>query len=175
MLDGQYNVRCAAPVGGQLYSLCQDPNCALAVIPDCDAYLPSNLGPSGAKSSLTVSTTWSQYTPLKPRRSVIAPSAATITPVSTSSRTTTPTSSPSLSPPPKRLGAGGIAGVTVGSVAMVLFIGLAIVFILRKKKKSKALGNELSASNPSYVSGHVDPHTGQVAKELKGVPVSELQ
>jgi len=159
VFNGQFNVRCAAPVGTQLYSVCQNPTCPLAILQDCDAY--SNLGPYGAISAITGSTTWSQSDP-----TAAASSAST----SISSQATT--SSLSGNSPSKPRNTGVITGIAVGSVALGSLLVLAILFILKRKKKSRS--QELSAFNPSYTDGRVDPNTGQVAKELRGIPVSEL-
>jgi hypothetical protein len=165
----QYNVRCAAPVGTQLYSVCQNPICPLALIQDCDAYLSSNLGPYRPISAITSSTAWFQYGP-----TAIASNAATsISSQTTTSRPSQATASnPSRGSSSKSLNTGAIAGIAVGSVALASILALAILFMLKRKKKSRS--QELSAFNSSYTGARVDPHTDQVAKELKGVPVSGL-
>ncbi|KAJ3577784.1 hypothetical protein NPX13_g2781 [Xylaria arbuscula] len=48
--NSRYNVRCAPAINGQLYSICQAPECPLAApSPDCDAYV--NVGPGENSTS----------------------------------------------------------------------------------------------------------------------------
>jgi hypothetical protein len=143
-MNAKYNVRCAPPVNGQLNSLCQAPECPLAApSPDCAAY--ANLGPSGIGNGTGPAQTQ-------------APSAPTSPTTSTTSTTLTSTSSisPTAISDSSKLSSGAIAGIVIGSAAVVLIaVGLLLFFLRRPATPqiipvSYPVGGYSSPSHPSY-------------------------
>ncbi len=176
-LNAQYNVRCSPPVGTQLYSLCQDQTCPLAVSPDCNVYV--DLGPSGVISSAAATATSAQFTPS-------AVTSSTSSSSSTTSSATTGSQTASTTPLPgvhaEVLSAGGIAGVAIGGAAMILIFVAVIVWLLRRRKIVHIDSFQPSPLNPSYVQPAMsDPHssyTGRsrnVVDNWNGPPIAEME
>jgi len=166
-MNAQFNVRCAPPVGTQLYSLCQDDSCPLAFpSPDCAAY--SNLGPSG----IPVTNSGSSGSAATPTPSSTASSSAagTTTAAPQSSSAVPATKSASLSP-------GGIAGAAIGGAALLfLFIGGMLYIFRRRKHNDPYVPNP---SNPSYTApSYTDPHTSYMSNQPEhytGPPLAEME
>lgn len=120
-MNSLYNVRCAPPAildsskkGPQLLSLCQDPSCPLAVPnSDCEAY--ANITADG-----------------------IVPSDTVATPTPTSSLGTPTDSAVPLSSNKPGLSTGGIAGVTIGSIAAISLIAAAVFYFRRNNPRKSA-------------------------------------
>lgn len=146
LMNSRYNVRCNPSINGQLYSLCQAPECPLAAPrADCAAY--ANLRPevngtgagTGGGGGASPSSTG-------------APGATS------PAATPTPTQEPSQ----PALGAGPIAGIAIGG-AVVLLAAVGMVLWHRRRKGPKIVavpmgpGGPGSPYNPSYSSpgGHL--------------------
>ncbi|OBT66722.1 hypothetical protein VE03_03868 [Pseudogymnoascus sp. 23342-1-I1] len=115
LMNSRYNTRCApafslnANEAAQLFSICQDPTCPLAVPnSDCDAYV--NITEQGVSSSSSTST-------------------STPNPTNSDSSSAAAASSDS-----KALSTGGIAGVAIGGVALLAAIIAAIIYFRRKRR-----------------------------------------
>ncbi|OBT96406.2 hypothetical protein VE01_05647 [Pseudogymnoascus verrucosus] len=131
LMNSRYNIRCAPAVSlnpkqaPQLFSLCQDPTCPLAVPnSDCEAY--ANLSSEGPSSS-------------SPSPSESSSSTSGPTTITNSESSSSPTESPSAaatSSGSKGLSTGGIAGVAIGGAALLAFI-IAAIFYLRRKRRPK--------------------------------------
>lgn len=122
-MNSLYNSRCAPPVtfnfqqGPQLLSLCQDPSCPLAVPnSDCEAY--GNLTADGGGSS-------------NPSGTRTSGTGEATSPVD--SNTGAKSNSDSTSNSNHKLSAGGIAGVTIGTIAGISLIATALFFLLRRR------------------------------------------
>ncbi|KAI3317326.1 hypothetical protein HD806DRAFT_515560 [Xylariaceae sp. AK1471] len=161
-MNSKYNVRCAPAVNGQLYSLCQAPECPLAApSADCDAYVNLAPGVNGTGGAQQTS----------------APSSST-SPGSTAASIPTSTGSPPASSPASPstsnsmvLSSGAIAGIAIGGAAVVLFaIGLWLFFRRRPTKPQMIAvpspytgggGSYASPTHPyhpSYTPTTINPH-----------------
>jgi len=164
-MNAQFNVRCAPPVGTQLYSLCQDDSCPLAFpSPDCAAY--SNLGPSGIPVTSSGST-GSATTPT-PTSSSSSPATTTAAPQSSSA--VPATKSAGLSP-------GGIAGAAIGGAALLFLFIAGMLYIFRRRKNNDPYVP--NPSNPSYTApSYTDPHTSYMSNQPEhylGPPIAEME
>ncbi|OBT51651.1 hypothetical protein VE04_07923 [Pseudogymnoascus sp. 24MN13] len=129
LMNSRYNIRCAPAVSlnpkqaPQLFSLCQDPTCPLAVPnSDCEAY--TNLTSEGPSSS-------------SPSPSESSSSTSSPTTITNSESSSSPTESPSAaaaSSGSKGLSTGGIAGVAIGGAALLAFI-IAAIFDHRRERR----------------------------------------
>ena len=152
-----FNVRCAPAIttdpseGPQLLSLCQASNCPLAEPnPNCSAYvdLPANPVVSGGATTAFFTAT--------------ASSSPSITGLTVNS--TTPT-------PKAKVGAGVIAGATIGGVAGVLCMVGVVVFWLRRRKSGVESAPPYTTA-PTYEYVYTaQPATQQMSK--KSVPELE--
>ncbi|KAI1189782.1 hypothetical protein F5B17DRAFT_438681 [Nemania serpens] len=140
-LNSRYNVRCAPPIDGQLYSICQAPECPLAApSPDCDAYV--NIGPGDNSTGSGGSDT--------PTSSTVPTSSTQPTTSPPSSTTaTTDNSGPALS-------SGAIAGIAIGGAAVVLLALGLWLYHRRQKTKTQQM---VSVPYPGG-SGHLSPAPG---------------
>jgi len=151
-MNAKYNVRCAPPANGQLNSLCQATECPLAApSAACDYYV--NIGPSGVGNGTA------------PPAQTGSPSASASTSASSTSATAAATSSAGATTTSgTALSTGTIAGIAIGSAAVLLFAVGLLIFFLRRPAKQPALipvpyptgGGYASPSHPSYMS---NPHT----------------
>ncbi len=139
-MNSKYNVRCAPPVSGQLYSLCQATECPLAEpSPDCADY--ANLGPSGIGNSTGPSSTGGASSP---------------TPTSSSSPSASALGTAS-STPGSELSSGAIAGISIGSAA-VAFIAVGVLLYIRRRPSNPQI-IAVPYSGPGYASpSHANPH-----------------
>ncbi|KAL7931221.1 hypothetical protein V8C35DRAFT_119822 [Trichoderma chlorosporum] len=165
-MNARYNVRCAPPVNGQLYSICFADECPLAQPqPDCDAY--KDLGPSGTSNVSVVVTT-------------VSPSSATTSAATTSqppaSSTTAAAGDASPSPDsnrgPATLSGGAIAGIAIGGAAVLLLaVGLLLYFLRHSVKpqivpvpiSSNGYGSPAHAPHTYYAS---HPHTSMASTSI---------
>ncbi|KAI9148256.1 hypothetical protein HJFPF1_12084 [Paramyrothecium foliicola] len=122
-MNSLYNVRCAPAItfnptsGPQLFSLCQNPSCPLAVpVSDCAAY--ENLSPNGISNSSETTVT------------------ATATPDPTTSATAASSSAAAPANSSNSLSTGAIAGIAVGGAAAFIFLILALVYLFRRRKNA---------------------------------------
>ncbi|KFY86979.1 hypothetical protein V500_07274 [Pseudogymnoascus sp. VKM F-4518 (FW-2643)] len=129
LMNSRYNTRCAPAMSlnpkqpPQLFSICQDPTCPLAVPnSDCEAY--TNITMDGTSSSSPSDTSSS------------APGPTTITDSGSSPSPTDSSGAAAGSSDSKALSTGGIAGVAIGGVALIAFI-VAAIFYLRRKRRPK--------------------------------------
>lgn len=165
-LNSKYNVRCSPPQPGstQLYSLCQDDSCPLAPNPDCAAY-GNNLGPSGIISSAATVSATASTSPSTPITS--ATSSTTIPASSQTSQSSS--SSPAI-------GAGAIAGIVIGGMALLCAFILALVFLLRKRNSVAPLIYE---GSHSAAAARTDPHSSYISKQRvqawNGPPIAEME
>lgn len=144
-LTSRYNVRCAPPVNGQLYSICQAPECPLAApSPDCDAYVnigPGENGTGGGGPSASPSSTPSSTTPTSSTQPTTNPSSSTAA--------STEKSGPALS-------SGAIAGIAIGGAAVVL---LAVsIWLYHRRQKAKT--QQMVSVPYTGGSGHLSPAPG---------------
>ncbi|KAH8167784.1 hypothetical protein CIB48_g417 [Xylaria polymorpha] len=144
--NSRYNVRCAPAINGQLYSICQAPECPLAApSPDCDAYV--NLGPgnsTGSGGSATATDGTSQ-----PTSSTTSTSSSQ--PTTSSPSSTAPSSSPDLS-------SGAIAGIAIGGAAVAL-LAVGLWLYHRRWQKSKQQPPMIAVPYTGG-SGHLSPASG---------------
>ncbi|KAI1127803.1 hypothetical protein F5Y10DRAFT_242132 [Nemania abortiva] len=163
-LNSRYNVRCAPAIDGQLYSLCQAPECPLAApSADCNAYV--NIGP-GEGSTATggsgaVPSSTSQPT-----------SSATST--SSTQPTTNPPSSTATSGGPA-LSSGAIAGIAIGGAAVVLLaVGLWLYHRRRQQAKPPQMPypgvNSYPPTSPGY-----PPYTPTLGPHASYAPSSTVR
>ncbi|KFY94949.1 hypothetical protein V498_03627 [Pseudogymnoascus sp. VKM F-4517 (FW-2822)] len=129
LMNSRYNTRCAPAYSLnpqeaiQLFSICQDPTCPLAVPnSDCDAYV--NITAQGVSSSSP-----SDTSPSDPANSSSPPSDASSS---------------------KSLSTGGIAGVVIGGVALLALIAAAILYF-RRKRRPKTPPPQLVRQPRAYV------------------------
>ncbi|OBT83239.1 hypothetical protein VE02_08147 [Pseudogymnoascus sp. 03VT05] len=127
LMNSRYNTRCSPAMSlnpqqsPQLFSICQDPTCPLAVPnSDCEAY--TNITADGSSSSSPSETSSSTSDP------------TTITDSESSPSPTDSSSAAAGSSESKGLSSGGIAGVVIGGVALLAFIIAAIVYFRRKRR-----------------------------------------
>ncbi|KID93313.1 hypothetical protein MAJ_10722, partial [Metarhizium majus ARSEF 297] len=124
-MNARYNIRCAPPANGELYSICLAKECPLAA-PDanCDAY--NNIQPYGLTNATTQSSTPTPVLPTTP------------TPSSTSSTATSTTAAPTVpAGGSSSLSGGAIAGIAIGAAAASLFTAGMWLFF-RRKRRAKA-------------------------------------
>ncbi|EFZ02935.1 hypothetical protein MAA_00009 [Metarhizium robertsii ARSEF 23] len=124
-MNARYNIRCAPPANGELYSICLANECPLAA-PDanCDAY--NNIQPYGLTNVTTQSST---PTPVLPTTSTASSTSSTAT--STTAAPTAPAGGSSS------LSGGAIAGIAIGAAAAsLLTAGMWLFF--RRKRRAKA-------------------------------------
>ncbi|KAH7368927.1 hypothetical protein B0T11DRAFT_277864 [Plectosphaerella cucumerina] len=149
-LNSFYNVRCAPAVtfnprnGPQLLSLCQNPTCPLAApVSDCAAY--DNLTAQGIiESEPTTILATATITESSPENTATSASQ-------------TPSDSAAAAGNSDSLSAGAIAGISIGSAAVVVIAAIAGVFFCFKRRKNK---RELAAQqtpqqqfqNPQHMS-----------------------
>lgn len=130
--NNMYNVRCAPATGTppQLLSLCQNPTCPLPISgADCESYV--NLTATGAGAVLsqsTVTATVTGATTLTPL------SSSTMRLSSSSSTSPTATSEPSNSPSSSPIGAGAIAGISIGGAAVLVLATIALALLRRRRR-----------------------------------------
>lgn len=152
LMNSRYNTRCAPAYSlnpqeaVQLFSICQDPTCPLAVPnSDCDAYV--NITAQGVSSSSPSDTSGSPSDP-------------------------TNSSSPSdaASSSSKALSTGGIAGVAIGGVALLALIAAAIFYFRRRRRpktpppqpETRWTGNSESfVGSPAGTHGFLSPQSEQ--------------
>ncbi|KAI0446713.1 hypothetical protein F4803DRAFT_448986 [Xylaria telfairii] len=145
-LNTRYNVRCAPEDNGQLYSICQAPECPLAApSPDCNAYV--NVGPGNSSTGGGGSSTAPN-----------GPSQPTSSTTSTSSSEPS-TTSPSLSAPRRGpdLSSGAIAGIAIGGAVVVL---LAVGLWLYHRRWQKSKQPPMVVVPYTGGSGHLSPSSG---------------
>ncbi|KAI0547070.1 hypothetical protein F4679DRAFT_555735 [Xylaria curta] len=145
-LNSRYNVRCAPAINGQLYSICQAPECPLAApSPDCDAYV--NVGP-GENSTGSGGSGTAPGGPSQPTSSTTSTFSSEPT---TSSPSSTATSSGAA------LSSGAIAGIAIGG-AVVALLALGLWLYHRRWQKSKQ--PQMVAMPYTGGSGHLSPSSG---------------
>lgn len=149
-LNSRYNVRCAPSINGQLYSICQAPECPLAApSPDCGAYV--NIGPgengTGGGGSGT------------PPSSTSEPTSST-TPTSSTQPTTSPPASTTASSEDSgpALSSGAIAGIAIGGAAVALLAVGLWLYHRRQKAKLQQMASVPYAGGGG--SGHLSPAPG---------------
>lgn len=144
-LNSRYNVRCAPAVAfnpqskPQLLSLCQHPTCPLAApAADCPAYV--NLTAEGTSGDSNTQQP-SSLTPTTIATGIPSGQVPTEVPPS-----------PSPSAPPKdddkALGAGPIAGIAIGGVAVLLIA--AALFIWHKKRNKPSVPSSVGPSTTTH-------------------------
>ncbi|KAG8420850.1 hypothetical protein J3458_002774 [Metarhizium acridum] len=125
-MNARYNIRCAPPVDGELYSICLANECPLAAPnAQCDAY--NNIQPYGLTNSSTQSSTPTPVLPTTPTASSTSSTATSTTPTPT-----VPAGGSSSS-----LSGGAIAGIAIGAAAASLFTAGMWLFF-RRKRRAKA-------------------------------------
>ncbi|KAL7797470.1 hypothetical protein V8C37DRAFT_276834 [Trichoderma ceciliae] len=170
-MNARYNVRCAPPINGQLYSICFADECPLAQPkPDCDAY--ENLSPSGANNDTAVTTT---VTPTSAAHTSAATTSAA--PIST---TTTPSggsggASPSSDSDSNSvvLSSGAIAGIAIGGAA-VLLLALGLLLYFRRQSTKPHIvpvpmpsGGYGSPAHPAQTYYGSNPHTSMASSATR--------
>ncbi|KAI1429664.1 hypothetical protein F5Y12DRAFT_329701 [Xylaria sp. FL1777] len=144
--NSRYNVRCAPAINGQLYSICQAPECPLAVpSPDCNAYV--DIGP-GDNSTDSGGSSTAPTGPSQPISSTTSTSSSEVT-----------TSSPSSTPPSNgpALSSGAIAGIAIGGAVVAL---LAVGLWLYHRRWQKSKQPPMVAMPYTGGSGHLSPSLG---------------
>ena len=126
-MNSRFNVRCAPAFSSnpanppQPMSLCQNPTCPLAVpVSDCAAYV--TLTASGTTNSNPTTVT----------------SVATTTAASSETGTSTGLISGAAPADPNKLSTVAIAGIAIGSAAVLLIAIIALVYFRRKRAASAA-------------------------------------
>ncbi|KAI1170025.1 hypothetical protein F4777DRAFT_584304 [Nemania sp. FL0916] len=144
-LNSRYNIRCSPAMDGQLYSICQAPECPLAApSPDCNAYV--NIGPGQNGTGGGGSSTPPDEDPDPTSSTTPTSSTQPSTGPASSSPASTGNSGPALS-------SGAIAGIAIGGAAIVLLaVGL---WLYHRRQKAKP---QQMASVP--YSGHLSPVPG---------------
>ncbi|KFX91633.1 hypothetical protein O988_07659 [Pseudogymnoascus sp. VKM F-3808] len=157
LMNSRYNTRCAPAMSintneaAQLFSICQDPTCPLAVPnSDCAAYTDI---PMDGTTSSSPSGTSNSPNPTNPNDSGSSPS---------------PTDAAATSSGSKGLSTGGIAGVAIGGVALLALI-IAAIFYFRRKRRPKTppqqpetrwTGNSESfVGSPAMTQGYMSPQS----------------
>ncbi|UKZ94127.1 uncharacterized protein TrAFT101_009014 [Trichoderma asperellum] len=161
-MNARYNVRCAPPVNGQLYSICFADECPLAQPqPDCDAY--KDLSPGGTSNVTVVTTT------IAP--TLATPTSATATTSSTASAESTSSNSNSVV-----LSNGAIAGIAIGGAA-VLLLALGLILYFRRQSKSPQIvpvpvpsGGYGSPTYPTHTNYSTNPHTSMASTSVPHEP-----
>lgn len=161
-MNARYNVRCAPPINGQLYSICFADECPLAQPqPDCDAY--NNLLPGGASNVTVVTTT-------------IAPTLATQTSATFTTSSTTTTESASSNSNSVVLSNGAIAGIAIGGAA-VLLLALGLILYFRRQSKSPQIvpvpvpsGGYGSPTYPTHTHYSTNPQTSMASTSIPQEP-----
>lgn len=161
-MNARYNVRCAPPINGQLYSICFANECPLAQPqPDCDAY--KDLSPGGTSNVTVVTTT-------------IAPTLATPTSATATASSTATTESISSNSNSVVLSNGAIAGIAIGGAAvLVLALGLLLYFrrqsarpqIVPVPVPSDGYG---SPTYPTHTHYSTNPHTSMASTSVPHEP-----
>jgi hypothetical protein len=129
-MNARYNIRCAPPMNGQLYSICLAKDCPLAA-PESNCEVYNNIQPYGVNKSAP-----GTETPVLPTTPVSsAPSGTTTAAASSTSPATTSTAAASGSS--SSLSGGAIAGIAIGSAAAVLLAAGAWL-LFRRKRRAKA-------------------------------------
>lgn len=157
-MNARYNVRCAPPVNGQLYSICFADECPLAQpSPDCAAY--EDLSPGGTSNVTVVTTTVGQASPTQTSATTTtsaAPSSASTTAAGDTGGSSTDSGSHSAV-----LSGGAIAGIAIGGSAVLLLAAGLLLYFRRQSKKphlvpvpipSGGYGSPSHASHPYYTS-----------------------
>ncbi|RFU80895.1 hypothetical protein TARUN_1312 [Trichoderma arundinaceum] len=126
-MNARYNVRCAPPINGQLFSICFADECPLAQPkPDCEAY--ENLGPNGSNNVTVVTTT------VGPKSATHTLTTTTTTSAAASATTTAATGGDASTNSHSDsnsivLSSGAIAGIAIGGAAVLLLaLGLLLYF-----------------------------------------------
>lgn len=161
-MNARYNVRCAPPVNGQLYSICFADECPLAQPqPDCDAY--KDLSPGGTSNITVVTTT-------------IAPTLATPTSATTTASSTATAESTSSNSNPAVLSSGAIAGIAIGGAA-VLLLALGLILYFRRQSKRPQIvpvpvpsGGYGSPTYPTQTNYSTNPHTSMASTSVPHEP-----
>lgn len=161
-MNARYNVRCAPPVNGQLYSICSADECPLAQPqPDCNAY--KDLSPGGTNNVTVVTTT-------------IAPTLATQTSATATTSSTTTAESASSNSNSVVLSNGAIAGIAIGGAA-VLLLGLGLILYYRRQSKGPQLvpvpvssGGYGSPTYPAHTHYSTNPHTSMASTSVPQEP-----
>jgi hypothetical protein len=136
-MNAKYNNKCAPPdATGQLNSVCFADSCPLASDSDCSAY--SSIGPYGFKASTPPTGTATGVVPTVP--------ASQTSPGSNSPDAGADNNSSKLS-------AGAIAGIAIGSAA-VLLLAVGMWLFFRRQQKAKPSGDAAAAAaqNPMSMS-----------------------
>lgn len=165
-MNARYNVRCAPPINGQLYSICFADECPLAQPqPDCDAY--KDLSPGGTSNVTVVTTT-------------IAPTQATPTSATTTASSTTTAESTSSNSNSNSnsvvLSNGAIAGIAIGGAA-VLLLALGLILYFRRQSKNPQIvpvpvpsGGYGSPTYPPHTHYSTNPHTSMASTSIPHEP-----
>lgn len=161
-MNARYNVRCAPPVNGQLYSICFADECPLAQPqPDCDAY--KDLSPGGMSNVTVVTTT-------------IAPTLATQTSATATASATTTAGSASSNSNSVVLSNGAIAGIAIGG-ATVLLLALGLILYYRHQSKRPQIvpvpvssGGYGSPTYPTHAHYSTNPHTSMASTSVPQEP-----
>ncbi|KAL6911022.1 hypothetical protein GGI43DRAFT_34001 [Trichoderma evansii] len=161
-MNARYNVRCAPPINGQLYSLCFAEECPLAQPqPDCDAY--KDLSPGGTSNVTVVTTT-------------IAPTQATPTSATTTASSTTAAESTNSNSSSVVLSNGAIAGIAIGGAA-VLLLALGLILYFRRQSKNPQIvpvpvssGGYGSPTYPTHTHYSTNPHTSMASTSVPHEP-----
>ncbi|GFP55184.1 hypothetical protein TASIC1_0005004200 [Trichoderma asperellum] len=161
-MNARYNVRCAPPVNGQLYSICFADECPLAQPqPDCDAY--KDLSPGGTSNITVVTTT-------------IAPTVATPTSATATASPTAAAESTSSNSNSVVLSNGAIAGIAIGGAA-VLLLALGLILYFRRQSKSPQIvpvpvpsGGYGSPTYPTHTTYSTNPHTSMASTSVPHEP-----
>lgn len=167
-LNSQVNVRCAPAVVSspnsppQLFSLCQNDTCPLAVpVADCGAY--QNLTAQGISNSNPTSVASSLLTATKT--------------ASSSSGTGEPTSAnvASQSKGSDKLSTGGIVGAAIGGAAVLLFAVVALVYLFRRRKTHQGQAHPPGWDQQNYGAQGNYPPSGYPPKDPHMSYVSNAQ
>lgn len=166
-LNSQFNVRCLPAVTSspnsppQLFSLCQNPTCPLAVpVADCGAY--QNLTAQGISNSNPTS---------------VASTISFATKTTTSSGTSEPTSAnvANQSTDSNKLSVGGIVGAAIGGAAVLLLAFIAVVYLLRRRRSPQGPAPPPGWDQQNYGAQANHPPSGYPPKDPHMSYISNAQ